>query len=275
MKKRAKLLVASILAFAASASQAQPIDTWEYTLELNWVTSATVFNSGTPTPGYLGGTTNTSTLLSWGERNSDYKNVNPSHGDNRSALEISGTPATGTVGIDGKSVAANMFTHYNAPIYDLYPSLDMARLSVTVDLALPGSSTLYTLHRDFDVYFIETPNTGKQCAWGLCDNDIFSIITVAPTLDNFTDSFVIGGYEYTFKYFETSDFLKPLSGAACAEAGIKSGLACYGFTTPEARTTQVTFGFSMTATPVPEPETYAMLLAGLGVMGIVARRRRS
>jgi len=25
--------------------------------------------------------------------------------------------------------------------------------------------------------------------------------------------------------------------------------------------------------PVPEPETYAMLLAGLGVMGAVARRR--
>ena len=28
------------------------------------------------------------------------------------------------------------------------------------------------------------------------------------------------------------------------------------------------------ATPVPEPETYALLLAGLGVLGFVARRRR-
>ena len=27
-------------------------------------------------------------------------------------------------------------------------------------------------------------------------------------------------------------------------------------------------------TPVPEPETYAMLLAGLGVMGAIARRRK-
>ncbi|MBK9347843.1 MAG: PEP-CTERM sorting domain-containing protein [Burkholderiales bacterium] len=27
--------------------------------------------------------------------------------------------------------------------------------------------------------------------------------------------------------------------------------------------------------PVPEPETYAMLLAGLGVMGAVARRRKA
>lgn len=28
-------------------------------------------------------------------------------------------------------------------------------------------------------------------------------------------------------------------------------------------------------TPVPEPETYAMMLAGLGLVGVVARRRRS
>lgn len=40
-------------------------------------------------------------------------------------------------------------------------------------------------------------------------------------------------------------------------------------------------GFTITAqdqlyiSPVPEPETYAMLLAGLGLMGFVARRRRA
>jgi hypothetical protein len=32
--------------------------------------------------------------------------------------------------------------------------------------------------------------------------------------------------------------------------------------------------FSFVANPVPEPETYAMLMAGLGVVGWVARRRR-
>jgi hypothetical protein len=30
----------------------------------------------------------------------------------------------------------------------------------------------------------------------------------------------------------------------------------------------------MTIAAVPEPETFAMLLAGLGVMGALARRRR-
>ena len=34
-------------------------------------------------------------------------------------------------------------------------------------------------------------------------------------------------------------------------------------------------GESFPVTPVPEPETYAMLLAGLGVLGAVARRRKA
>ncbi|MBW8892361.1 MAG: PEP-CTERM sorting domain-containing protein [Burkholderiales bacterium] len=29
------------------------------------------------------------------------------------------------------------------------------------------------------------------------------------------------------------------------------------------------------ASVVPEPETYALLLAGLGIMGFIARRRRA
>jgi len=33
--------------------------------------------------------------------------------------------------------------------------------------------------------------------------------------------------------------------------------------------------YTYTIAPVPEPETYAMLLAGLGLMGAVARRRKS
>jgi hypothetical protein len=31
---------------------------------------------------------------------------------------------------------------------------------------------------------------------------------------------------------------------------------------------------TVSASPAPEPETYAMLLAGLGVVGFLARRRR-
>lgn len=47
--------------------------------------------------------------------------------------------------------------------------------------------------------------------------------------------------------------------------------ASYGF--PEGQPTG-SFGYTLTLTPVPEPETYAMLLAGLGLVGAAARRRR-
>jgi len=36
----------------------------------------------------------------------------------------------------------------------------------------------------------------------------------------------------------------------------------------------LTYNYTKLATPVPEAETYAMLLAGLGLVGVVARRRR-
>jgi hypothetical protein len=35
------------------------------------------------------------------------------------------------------------------------------------------------------------------------------------------------------------------------------------------------FAISLVVTPVPEPETYAMMLAGLGLLGFMAKRRKS
>ncbi len=35
------------------------------------------------------------------------------------------------------------------------------------------------------------------------------------------------------------------------------------------------FARDVVTTPVPEPETYALMLAGLGAMGFIARRRRT
>lgn len=38
--------------------------------------------------------------------------------------------------------------------------------------------------------------------------------------------------------------------------------------------TSAAFGANITLAPVPEPETYGMMLAGLGVLGFLSRRRR-
>ena len=275
-KTISKLAVASVLAFAVSTSQAAVEDTWIYTLNLKWDTNTVKYGPNTGGTTYPGGTTTTQHLLSWGAQGADYRVNNTADGGgyNRSALEITTPTATGTINTDGNSVNANMFTHYNNVIWSVYPSLLSAGLSVSVDLALPGSESLFRLEQTFTVYFKETENTGLQCGYGLCDDDIFAIVTVVPTLDNFNRSFEYHGYEYTFNYFESTDYLKPLSAAACQAAGIKAGTACYGFTTAESMQTPVQFGFSITAVPIPEPETYAMLLAGLGMVGVVVRRRR-
>lgn len=59
-----------------------------------------------------------------------------------------------------------------------------------------------------------------------------------------------------------------LSGGTQLAPGLHT-LTFSGITTGPA----ASYGGSIVTTPVPEPETYAMLLAGLAVMGGIARRR--
>ncbi len=85
----------------------------------------------------------------------------------------------------------------------------------------------------------------------------------------------------TFSYSDgsSSDCLLELSGNDWAFANVTSqltpgksltGFSMYGTTTGPAYFDD----FNLVAGAVPEPQTYALMLAGLGVMGLVARRRR-
>ncbi|RFP19574.1 PEP-CTERM sorting domain-containing protein [Duganella sp. BJB475] len=58
-----------------------------------------------------------------------------------------------------------------------------------------------------------------------------------------------------------------------AQALTSGGNAKYGTDILMDGYAKVTYTYE--TAPVPEPETYAMLLAGLGLMGVVARRRKS
>jgi hypothetical protein len=52
---------------------------------------------------------------------------------------------------------------------------------------------------------------------------------------------------------------------------VQNGVAVAAWLDTSATATANTFNLAVAA--VPEPETYAMLLAGLGLMGAIARRR--
>ncbi|MDR3087994.1 MAG: THxN family PEP-CTERM protein [Azoarcus sp.] len=277
MKKLHKLAAASAFAFAASASQAAVVENWAFSVDLNWVPSATVFNQNATLQ--RGETKVTDTVISWGSKakfnykgkttTPDYKILDADAAYARSGLEISKSHVTGSVATNGGSIDANMFTHYNNAIAATFDDLRRTQMAVSVDLWIPGTG-LYaeTLTKKFDVYFKETPNNSGACAWGACEDDIFAIISKA----DFSSTFTYGGVDYTFNYFDTNSSLKLLSDGTCRQVGITTG-SCYGFVTKENGVTDVNFSFSVTA--VPEPETYAMLLAGLGIVGFVARRRRS
>lgn len=73
-------------------------------------------------------------------------------------------------------------------------------------------------------------------------------------------------YTFTFDVFGATDV-----NTTGFEAKVGVGFADATGMGPYAITAQLT---SPVTTPIPEPETYAMLLAGLGLMGFVARRRQ-
>jgi hypothetical protein len=92
------------------------------------------------------------------------------------------------------------------------------------------------------------------------------------------DTFTYDGQTYQFNYFQTSgpNAIMQFDADVCsAISGGKMTTSCYGFKTQESAQTTLQFGISVTAVPVPEPETYAMLLTGLSIVGFVVRRRRS
>ncbi|MGV7206333.1 choice-of-anchor E domain-containing protein [Oxalobacteraceae bacterium A2-2] len=81
--------------------------------------------------------------------------------------------------------------------------------------------------------------------------------TVTTGLDSFLSSSPLSAYVKV-------NAVSSVAGAENVLSTFRTSGTAYGTVT-----------YTYTAAPVPEPETYGMLLAGLGLMGVVARRKRA
>lgn len=86
---------------------------------------------------------------------------------------------------------------------------------------------------------------------------------------------------YTYTGTELNDLLSFFQGAGSASYSL-GGMSSFTSTSTGSFTQtyspnavgELVITYNYTVTPVPEPESYAMLLAGLAAIGVVARRRR-
>ena len=189
-------------------------------------------------------------------------------------MEISKPHETGSIATGSSPVAPNMpnmFTYYDNRTLGV--ALHHTQMFVSVDLLIPGTTDAVTLTKTFDMLFWDTFYYS-----GNSGNSAFAIISDDYSLSS---TFTYDGVTYKFNYFDNLTNRPPhsvtlldiFSENTCKEAGITGN--CLGFITETNENSVTNMNFSFSVQVVPEPETYAMLLAGLGLVGFVARRRRN
>jgi hypothetical protein len=255
-----KTIATSILLLASTAVYAAPSDI-NYSVSVVFDTTQTTYDKTNTTS-----TKNYSDYQEWGDP---------------SWLRLTNLTNSGTAHFNGAGIYSspntNQLQHHNDPISSDYAHLTGTDLIFSVALTATDGTSLGTLSQKFDIYFDETTNyPSGSCAQGAepC-GDIFVIDWVGRTGTDFSftfDPIIYNGYAYTVT-LDDNDAFTQLNDTACAAAGASAG--CIGFVTAESSDTFANFDVTITAVPVPEPETYAMLLAGLGIVGMVARRRRN
>lgn len=307
---RAKVLIASALCLGMvpHLGQANPITTWGYTTDTNFV-SATFSGGG-------GGTqTQTADELSWGATGGNFQTNTGNANTNRSALTIGSGP-TGNSRVGGGPVSGSInttigpgpinvgigtsFTHWNNPISSAFSTLtgglinDTLTLTPTAPAAYVGQPLVNAPTLNFNFSFQETPNFPAS---GLCANGLAVPATGCPdlfgfnstTLNNpflYIDSGVDGilgnGDDFMRTYYASIFILdvnnntfpiQQLFPGECAAIGKNTG--CFGFRTPEEAQTTVQFAFAVTTDPISIPEPGSVSLLGLALVGLAATRRRA
>lgn len=119
-----------------------------------------------------------------------------------------------------------------------------------------------------------------HCCTAVSDTGTAGVATTTPTFTDFPSGVAAGTYDHTFDMTQASSYNAAfitasggVNGAFGAlVAGLNGGSAYANIHTSVFPSGEIS-GF-LHAAPVPEPETYAMLLAGLAFISMAARRRR-
>jgi CHRD domain/PEP-CTERM motif len=146
---------------------------------------------------------------------------------------------------------------------------------VTID------TTAFTMHVQASFANLSAPNTAAHihCCTAAPGTGTAGVATVTPTFTGFPSGTTSGSYDRVFDMTLASSwnpaFVTAHGGTtAIAFADLVAGFDA-GTTYFNVHTTAFPGGEirGFLAAPVPEPSSYALMLAGLGVVGVVLRRR--
>ena len=154
------------------------------------------------------------------------------------------------------------------------PGTGMTMVSIDSDLR-----TMH-IHESFSGLMADTTASHIHCCTAAPNSGTAGVATAIPTFPDFPSGVRAGVYDHTFDMKDASNYNPAFIAAHGNNVDGAFSALLTGLNTGSAysniHTTMFPMGeISGFLAPVPEPETYAMLLAGLAIISAVARRRRA
>lgn len=167
--------------------------------------------------------------------------------------------------------------------------INLALKKVAVGIALMGcvgaASAITVDNRTFNLGTLDTTLTQSNIDIAGSYDDRFNFTAgTLPAFGTIVGFDILGDLTAQYRFGLSSSLsttawsaLAPVASDAdgiFAYSGMLNGLTAGTSYSFEIRGSATESHYSVTLAPVPEPETYALLLAGLGMMGTIARRRK-
>ncbi len=154
------------------------------------------------------------------------------------------------------------------------PGTGIAMVSIDSDLR-----TMH-IHESFSGLMADTTVSHIHCCTAAPNSGTAGVATALPTFPDFPSGVREGVYDHTFDMKNASNYNPAFIAANGNNVDGAFNALLTGLNTGSAYSNIHSTMFPMGEirgflAPIPEPETYAMLLAGLAIISAVARRRRA